>query len=121
MGVIGLVQQLCEESPRELLGCEWVLEDRGGVQISPWPPGPCSQASSPRPCPLPPTCRSFSAVGLFLGFLVKASLRKWWKFWVLVGTGGPQTQVNPHAGHPASYPLLPLQRSLLGPPRKESA
>lgn len=27
VGVIGLVQQLCEESPRELLGCEWVLED----------------------------------------------------------------------------------------------
>ena len=39
--------------------------------------------------PLPLTCRSFSAVGLFLGFLVKASLRKWWKFWVLVGTRAP--------------------------------
>lgn len=27
VGVIGLVQQLCQESPRELLGCEWMLED----------------------------------------------------------------------------------------------
>ena len=27
VGVIGFVQQLCEQSPRELLGCEWVLED----------------------------------------------------------------------------------------------
>lgn len=39
-----------------------------------------------------------------MGFLVKASLRKWWKFWVLVGTRAPrpQTQVSPHVGHPAS-------------------
>lgn len=29
------------------------------------------------------TCRSFSAVGLFFGFLVKASLTKWWKLFVL--------------------------------------
>lgn len=38
-----------------------------------------------------------------MGFLVKASLRKWWKFWVLVGTRAPrpQTQVSPHVGHPA--------------------
>lgn len=31
MGVIGLVQQLCEESPRQLLGREGVLEDGGGA------------------------------------------------------------------------------------------
>lgn len=31
------------------------------------------------------TCRSFSAVGLFFGFLVRASLTKWWKLFVLFG------------------------------------
>lgn len=60
------------------------------MQVGLWPPGSCFQALSPCPHPLPPTCRSFSAVGLFLGFLVKASLRKWWKFWVLVGTRAPR-------------------------------
>lgn len=29
------------------------------------------------------TCRSFSAVGLFFGFLVSANLTKWWKLFVL--------------------------------------
>lgn len=29
------------------------------------------------------TCRSLSAVGLFLGFLVKAIFTKWWKLFVL--------------------------------------
>lgn len=104
--------------------------DAGGLrraQVGPWPPGPCFQASSPLPLPLPlphplpPTCRSLSAVGLFLGFLVKASLRKWWKFWVLVGTRAPtpQAQVSPHAGHSATCPLPSLQKSLLALPRKE--
>ena len=35
MGIIGLVQQLCEESPRQLLGCEGVLEDGGGCSLVP--------------------------------------------------------------------------------------
>lgn len=30
------------------------------------------------------TCSSFSAVGLFFGFLVRASLTKWWKLFVLL-------------------------------------
>ena len=29
------------------------------------------------------TCSSFSAVGLFFGFLVRANLTKWWKLFVL--------------------------------------
>lgn len=65
----------------------------GGAQVGLWPPGPLSSMEPlpPPPAPAPPpTCRSFSAVGLFLGFLVKASLRKWWKFWVLVGTRAPR-------------------------------
>lgn len=104
MGVIGFVQQLCEESPREVLGCERVLEDRGWGGTS-WFLASRPLLANPSAPALPPspTCRSFSAVGLFLGFLVKASLRKWWKFWVLVGTRAPhpQTQVSPHGGHPA--------------------
>lgn len=76
VGIIGLVQQLCEESPRQLLGCEGVLEDGGGAQLGSWLPVPASEHQAPCSTLLPPTCRSFSAVGLFLGFLVKASLRK---------------------------------------------
>lgn len=55
--------------------------------------------------PLPPTCRSFSAVGLFLGFLVRASLRKWWKFWVLVGIKAPPTQTQVQLCKAASCPF----------------
>lgn len=55
MGVIGLVQQLCKESPRELLGRERVLEDGGGGR---WVPGlqdPASEVKPPAPAPcLPP-------------------------------------------------------------------
>lgn len=40
VGVTGLVQQLCEESPRELLRCEWVLEDRGGCRLVSGPQAP---------------------------------------------------------------------------------
>lgn len=29
-----------------------------------------------------------------MGFLVRASLRKWWKFWVLVGTKAPPAQTQ---------------------------
>lgn len=116
VGVIGLVQQLCEQSPRELLGCEWVLEDRGAHRLV---PGHCSPAPSPPPQPLPPTCRSFSAVGLFLGFLVKASLRKWWKFWVLVGTRAPHPRPR-LALRRASCQLPPATTAEAHPGRSQS-
>lgn len=44
MGIIGLVQQLCEESPRQLLGCEGVLEDGRSWFLA---SVPASQASGP--------------------------------------------------------------------------
>lgn len=94
MGIIGFVQQLREERPGELLCGEGVLvmetEEEGLGQASGLLPAICtSPLSQPHDWP-PLTCRSFSAVGLFLGFLVNANLRKWWKFWVLVGTKVPQ-------------------------------
>lgn len=52
VGIIGLVQQLCEESPRQLLGCEGVLEDGGGRSLV---PGFQSLLLSIRP-PAPPSC-----------------------------------------------------------------
>lgn len=65
-------------------------EEEGLGQASGPFPAICT-SPLPQPHDRPPlTCRSFSAVGLFLGFLVKANLRKWWKFWVLVGTRVPQ-------------------------------
>lgn len=33
MGVTGLVEQLGKESRRELLGCEWVLEEQGVMRL----------------------------------------------------------------------------------------
>ena len=40
VGIVGLVQQLCEESPRQLLGREGVLEDGGGRSLF-LASGPC--------------------------------------------------------------------------------
>lgn len=52
VGIIGLVQQLCEESPRQVLGREGVLEDGGGRSLV---PGLRSLLLSIRP-PAPPSC-----------------------------------------------------------------
>lgn len=35
VGVAGLVKELRKEGPRELLGCEWVLEEQGLIRLAP--------------------------------------------------------------------------------------
>jgi hypothetical protein len=81
-----------------------------GDEVAPCPPGLVFESQVPSH-PLPPTCRSLSAVGLFLGFLVRASLRKWWKFWVLVGTKAPPT-------HPPKPKLSSAKKHPVGCPRR---
>lgn len=60
------------------------------------------------------TCNSFSAVGLFLGFLVRASLRKWWNSGDLGGAqrGNQQIPLGP-SGDPPALPSPPNSLSLL--------
>lgn len=108
-GALGLIQQLEAEVLREGLGGEGVLRGgHGGVRGV--PKNPLCPPKPPVPPPL--TCSSLAAVGRFLGFLVSASLRNWWKLGDLEGggvMGGPRTPNTPssHPLHPKFPPHTP--------------
>lgn len=54
MGVAGLVEELGKEGPRELLGCEWVLEEQGLIKLAPIFQVFFLSLKFPKPPPPPP-------------------------------------------------------------------
>lgn len=51
MGVAGFVEELGKEGRRELLGCEWVLEEQGVVRLLPALQALSLSLRSPGSCP----------------------------------------------------------------------